>query len=75
MSKNSFQNSIKFLHERITHSDINFIYNTKLFEQITLQYLTSHYWNFFIKKRIKKDELLFEYNHNIEDIIFFIKVK
>ena len=71
LSKNSFQNSIKFLHERITHSDINFIYNTKLFEQITLQYLTSHYWNFFIKKRIKKDELLFEYNHNIEDIIFF----
>ena len=54
LPKNSFQNFIKFLHERITHSDLNFIYNTKLFEQITLQYLSSHYWNFFIKKKNKK---------------------
>ena len=71
LSKDSYQNSIKTLQEKINYSDVNFIYNTKLFEEITLKYLTSHYWNFFIKKRIKKDEILFEYNKIIEDIIFF----
>ena len=71
LSKDSYQNSIKTLQEKINYSDVNFIYNTKLFEEITLKSLTSHYWNFFIKKRIKKDEILFEYNKIIEDIIFF----
>ena len=71
LSKDSYQNSIKTLQEKINYSDVNFIYNTKLFKEITLKYLTSHYWNFFIKKRIKKDEILFEYNKIIEDIIFF----
>ena len=71
LSKQSYQNSIKSVHEKSNKSNMNFVFNTKLFDEITFPYFTIRYWNFFIKNRVKRDELLFENKSQLEDIIFF----
>ena len=71
LSKQSYQNSIKSVHEKSNKLSMNFVFNTKLFDEITLPYFTIRYWNFFIKNRVKRDELLFEKKSQLEDIIFF----
>ena len=73
LTKHSYQNSIKSLHVRNSKLDMNFIFNTKLFEQMTFQTLTNVYWNFFIKKRKKKDEYLFHEQSQNDKIIFFFE--
>ena len=35
--------------------------------------LATNYWNFFIKKRIKKDDYIFKYLNKNEEIIFFFE--
>ena len=71
LTKHSYQNSIKAIQVRINKLDMNFIYSTKLFEQIPFQVLATNYWNFFIKKRIKKDDYIFKYLNKNEEFIFF----
>ena len=73
LTKHSYQNSIKAIQVRLNKLDMNFIYSTKLFEQIPFQVLATNYWNFFIKKRIKKDDYIFKYLNKNEEIIFFFE--
>ena len=71
LSKQSYQNSIKSVNEKSNKLSLNFVFNTTIFDEITFPYFTIRYWNFFIKNRIKRDELLFENKSHLEDIIFF----
>jgi hypothetical protein len=71
LSKQSYQNSIKSVNEKSNKLSLNFVFNTTIFDEITFPYFTIRYWNFFIKNRVKRDELLFEKKSQLEDIIFF----
>lgn len=72
LSSFNFKNSISDIQDKIKKKNINFILNYPLFEPLNIPYFTNNYWNFFIHKKLEKDEFIFK-KGNIRNEIFFIE--
>ena len=62
--------SLKNIQEYNKKNDVEFIFSSQLFNQITIFYFTQNYWNFFIKRKIQKDDHIFNQEKEREEIYF-----
>ena len=66
----SYKISLKNIQEYNKKIDVEFIFSSQLFNQITIFYFTQNYWNFFIKRKIQKDDFIFNQGKNRDEIYF-----
>ena len=70
LSSKDYNNSMKKIQEQIKRDNINFVFNTQLFNQISLNYFTQSYWNYFIHRRIYQGDYIFKENFHRDEIYF-----
>ncbi len=70
LNSNNFQNSISNIQDKIKKKNINFILNFQIFHQLSLSFFTNNYWNFFIHKKIEKNEYIFKKGNERKEIYF-----
>jgi len=66
----SYKISLKNIQEYNKKIDVEFIFSSQLFNQMTIFYFTQNYWNFFIKRKIQKDDFIFNQGKNRDEIYF-----
>ena len=70
LNSNNFQNSISNIQDKIKKKNINFILSFQIFHQLSVSFFTNNYWNFFIHKKIEKDEYIFKKGNERNEIYF-----
>ena len=79
LSSVAYKKSMKKIQEQIKRENIEFVFNTQLFNQISLKFFTQSYWNYFINRRIQKGDFLFKEGFERDEIYFIqegeIKIK
>ena len=70
LSSKAYNNSMKKIQEQIKRDNINFVFSTNLFNQISLNFFTQSYWNYFIYRRINKGDYIFKENFHRDEIYF-----
>ena len=73
LSANSFKESMLVFLEKIKWEKIFFIFNTPLFKKMHINDIVKKYWNFFVEKKLKRNEILFEKNDIRNNIYFILK--
>ena len=73
LSSNSFKESMLVFLEKIKWEKIFFIFSTPLFKKMHINEIVKKYWNFFVEKKLKRGELLFEKNEIRNNIYFILK--
>ena len=79
LSSNAYKKSMKKIQEKIKRDNIEFVFNTQLFNQLSLKLFSRSYWNYFINRKIIKGDYLFKEGHGRDEIYFIqegeIKIK
>ena len=79
LSANAYKKSMKRIQEQIKRENIEFVFNTQLFNQISLKFFSQSYWNYFINRRVSKGDFLFKNGFERDEIYFIqegeIKIK
>ena len=70
LSSNAYKKSMKKIQEQIKRDNIDFVFNTQLFNQISLSFFTQSYWNYFINRTISKGDYLFKEGFERDEIYF-----
>ena len=70
LSSVAYKKSMKKIQEQIKRENIEFVFNTQLFNQISLKFFTQSYWNYFINRRIQKGDFLFKEGFERDEIYF-----
>ena len=68
----SYNQSLKSIQEINKRKDVKFVFNTKLFKQIPLYDFSTRYWNYFIRRKIKKNDYLFKQGYYRDEIYFIL---
>ncbi len=79
LSAQAYKKSMKRIQEQIKRENIEFVFSTQLFNQISLKFFSQSYWNYFINRRISKGDFLFKKGFERDEIYFIqegeIKIK
>ena len=68
----SYNQSLKSIQEIKKRKEVNFVFNTKLFQQIPLYEFSTKYWNYFISRKIKNGDYLFKQGYYRDEIYFIL---
>ncbi len=72
LSSNAYKKSMKKIQEKIKRDNIEFVFNTQLFNQLSLKLFSRSYWNYFINRKISKGDYLFKEGHERDEIYYII---
>ena len=79
LSANDYKKTMKKIQEKIKRENTEFVFNTQLFNKISLKLFSQSYWNYFINRKITKGDYLFKEGHERDEIYFIqegeIKIK
>ena len=70
LSSQSYKISLKAIQENNKKKDIEFVFNTKIFNQISIFVFSQNYWNYFIHRKIFTGDYLFTQNQERKEIYF-----
>ena len=70
LSSQSYKISLKSIQENNKKKDIEFVFNTKIFNQISIFVFSQNYWNYFIHRKIFLGDYLFTQNQERNEIYF-----
>ena len=70
LSSNSYKKSLKVIQENNKKKDIDFVFSSKLFNQISIFVFSQNYWNYFIHKKIFMGDYLFYQGQERNEIYF-----
>ena len=69
LTSSAYQKSLKHIQEINKKKNIHFIFNTKLFKDISL-FNFDNYWNFFINRKLMKGDYMFKQGQERDEIYF-----
>ena len=69
LTSSAYQKSLKHIQEINKKKNIHFIFNTKLFKDISL-FNFDNYWNFFINRKLMKGDYIFKQGQERDEIYF-----
>jgi len=79
LSANAYKKSMRRIQEKIKRENIDFVFSSQLFNQLSLKFFSQSYWNYFINRKISKGDFLFKEGHERDEIYFIhegeIKIK
>ncbi len=79
LSANAYKKSMRKIQEKIKRENIDFVFSSQLFNQISLKFFSQSYWNYFINRKISKGDFIFKEGHERDEIYFIhegeIKIK
>ena len=79
LSSNVYKKLMKKIQEKIKRDNIEFVFNTQLFNQLSLKLFSRSYWNYFINRKIIKGDYLFKEGFERDELYFIqegeIKIK
>ncbi len=70
LSSNAYKESIKAIQEEIKKKNVEFVFSSQLFNQISIFLFSQNYWNYFIRKKIVFGEYLFKQGEERNKIYF-----
>ncbi len=70
LTSSSYQKSLKHIQEINKKKDVHFVFNTKLFKEISFFNFGIKYWNFFINRKLLLDDYLFKQGQERDEIYF-----
>ena len=79
LSAQAYKKSMKRIQEQIKRENIEFVFSTQLFNQISLKFFSQSYWNYFINRKVSKGDFLFKKGFERDELYFIqegeIKIK
>ncbi len=70
LSTESYKKSLKSIQEINKKKDIEFIFKTKLFNDMSIYFFTQNYWNYFTHTKMVFGDVLFNQNDERKEIYF-----
>ena len=70
LSSNAYKKSMRRIQEKIKRENIEFVFSSQLFNQLSLKFFSQSYWNYFINRKISKGDYLFKEGHERDEIYF-----
>jgi len=70
LSSNVYKESLKTIQEEIKKKNVEFVFSSQLFNQISIFLFSQNYWNYFIHKKIVSGEYLFKQGEERNKIYF-----
>ena len=70
LSSNAYKESLKTIQEEIKKKNVEFVFSSQLFNQISIFLFSQNYWNYFIHQKIVSGEYLFKQGEERNKIYF-----
>ena len=70
LSSNAYKKSMRRIQEKIKRENIEFVFSSQLFNQLSLKFFSQSYWNYYINRKISKGDYLFKEGHERDEIYF-----
>ena len=70
LSSSSYKKCLQNIQENNKKKDVEFVFTFKIFNDIPVFFFSQNYWNYFIRRKIHKNDYLFKQGQERDEIYF-----